>query len=199
MVVVGVVVLLHGVKLDGDDLVGGAAVGGGVGEAEKTAITVGRNRKRWRNEEGDAFTWGCVVDAVHVDEEGGVEGDEFSIEFAVIVVPELEGFVVEDPAGVVGEDDVADAVGGDLEGSEVDVGGGYDVEDGVVGVVEGAPGVRFGLEDGGGFGGRRREEEQEEDDGGGGEEGCWWWRWSHVRVVTAVAAAAARGGGGALE
>jgi len=42
VVVVGVEVLLHGVKFDGKDLVGAVAVVGDVGEAEKLAVAVKR-------------------------------------------------------------------------------------------------------------------------------------------------------------
>ena len=80
MVVVGVEVLLHGVKFDGDELVGGVAVGGGVGEAEELAMAVVRDGGgRRRDEERDAFAGRVVLGTENVDEKGGVEGNEFSV------------------------------------------------------------------------------------------------------------------------
>lgn len=115
VVVVGVEVLLHGVQFDGDDLVGGVAVGGGVGETEVLAVAVSREVERRGNHEGHAFTGNGVVDAEDVEEEGSVEGSDLSVGF-----PEFERLTVEDSAGGVSEVDVAGGVRSHLEGSEVD-------------------------------------------------------------------------------
>ena len=79
MVVVGVEVLLLGVKFDGDEFVCGVTVGGGVGEAEELAVAVVRDGGRSRDEEGDAFAGRVVLGTENVDEKGGVEGNEFSV------------------------------------------------------------------------------------------------------------------------
>lgn len=168
VVVVGVEVLLHGVKLHGEDLVGAVAVGGGVGEAEKLAVAVERRgRGRRRDEEGDALAGSFVLGTVHVYQKGSVERDDFSVE-AILVVPESEGGVEEDSAGAVGQGDVAGAVWCYLERIQVDGGAGQHRERVEVGLVEGTKNVGLCAENLG-FGSRRREEEEDGgDDGDGG-------------------------------
>lgn len=69
--------MVDGAELDGDEAVGGVAVGGGVGEA----VAVARDGEGRSDEEGEAFTGGSIGDSKDVDEEGGVEGSESSIIF----------------------------------------------------------------------------------------------------------------------
>lgn len=117
VVIVGVEVLLHGVQFDRDELVRGVSVGGGVREAQKLAVAVFGKVQGRSDHESEAFAGGGVVDAVDVDEEGSVEGSDFSVD---VIVPELEGLREEDSAGVVRESDIAGGVGRNLEGSVVD-------------------------------------------------------------------------------
>lgn len=168
VVVVGVEVLLHGVKFDGEDLVGAVAIVGGVREAEKLAVAVGRGGGGRRGDkEGDALAGSIVFGTIHVYQKGSVERDGLFVE-AVFVVPESEGGVEEDSAGAVGQGHVACAVWCYLERFKVDGGAGQHRERVEVRLVEGAENVVFCVENLG-LGSRRREQEEDGgDDGDGG-------------------------------
>lgn len=147
MVVIGVEILLVGIKLECDKPVGRVAIRGGVREAKVRAVAPWGEFDIGGDDEGHALAVGIgAVELEHVDHEGGVEGGD-----PAPSVPEVEGLVEEDSAGKVGKGLIAaGGVLGNLDGTGVDGRGGDDHEGGVVGRVEGTPffveySVAFGI------------------------------------------------------